>query len=169
VYVDYDPVVLAHARALLHSSGEGATEYIDSDLRDTKRILSQAAQLLDFTRPVAVSLLSILHAVLDSDQPLAIVATLLEAVPAGSYLAISHAAIDLVDAETMQGLQDTFKGKVQQQFQWRTREEVARFFDGLELVEPGLVPVDQWRPEAAKGGTRAKRKPAMWAAVGRKT
>ena len=164
VYVDYDPVVLAHARALLTSNEEGATEYIDSDLRDTLAILSQAAQLLDFTRPVAVTLLSILHAVPDADGPQAIVAALMDAVPSGSYIAISHAASDLITPEALQGLYDSFQ-KVQQQFQWRTREQVAQFFAGTDLVEPGLVRVDDWRPEPGAGDTR---KSAMWAAVGRK-
>ena len=164
VYVDYDPVVLAHARALLTSNEAGATEYIDSDLRDTSTILSQAARLLDFTRPVAVTLLSVLHAVLDADDPYAIVATLMDAVPPGSYLAISHGASDLIPPEALQGLYDTFK-KVQQQFQWRNREEMARFFAGTDLVEPGLVRVDDWRPEPGVSDTR---KSAMWAAVGRK-
>src|ERR1700761_5051364 len=158
-YVDYDPVVLAHARALLTSTGEGATEYIDADLRDTDKILEQARQLLDFDRPVAITLLTILHAITDADQPFEIVAKLLDAVPSGSFLVITHAAIDLVDPDTMQGLQDGWKGKVQQQFQWRTRDEVARFFAGLELVEPGLVQVDAWRPD---GGT-SDAKAAMWA------
>jgi hypothetical protein len=165
VYVDYDPIVLAHARALLTSNAEGATEYIDSDLRDTGTILSQAAQLLDFTKPVAITLLSILHAVLDADDPYAIVATIMDAVPPGSYLAISHAASDLIDPGALEGLYGSFKGKVQQQFQWRTREQVARFFAGMDLVEPGLVQVDDWRPEPGTDGTR---KSAMWAAVGRK-
>jgi hypothetical protein len=165
VYVDYDPVVLAHARALLTSNSKGATEYIDSDLRDTGTILSQAAQLLDFTEPVAVTLLSILHAVLDADDPYAIAATLMDAIPSGSYLAISHGASDLIDSEALQGLYDSFKDNVQQQFQWRTRAEMTRFFTGMDLVEPGLVRVDDWRPEPGTGDTR---KSAMWAAVGRK-
>ena len=93
VYVDYDPVVLAHARALLTSSEAGATEYIDADLRDTGTILGQAARLLDFTQPVAVTLLLILHAIPDSDDPHAIVARLMDAVPSGSYLAISHLGV----------------------------------------------------------------------------
>ncbi len=164
-YVDYDPVVLAHARALLTSTGEGATEYIDADLRDTDKILAQARQLLDFDRPVAITLLTILHAITDADQPYAIVAKLIDAVPPGSFLVITHAAIDLVDPETMQGLQDGWKGKVQQQFQWRTRDEVTGFFAGLELVEPGLVQVDAWRPDAGSGDAP---KAAMWAGVGQK-
>jgi len=165
VYVDYDPVVLAHARALLTSGEAGATEYIDSDLRDTGAILSQAARLLDFTKPVAVTLLAILHAIPDADDPYAIVATLMDAVPPGSYLVITHGASDLIDPEALQGLYDSFKGKVQQQFQWRTRDEVARFFAGADLVEPGLVRVDDWCQEPGGDGTSES---AMWAAVGRK-
>ena len=90
VYADYDPIVLAHARALLTSGEAGATEYIDSDLRDTQTILGATAKLLDFTKPMAVTLISILHAIPDGDDPHAIVVRLLGAVPSGSYLAISH-------------------------------------------------------------------------------
>jgi hypothetical protein len=165
VYVDYDPVVLAHARALLTSGDAGATEYINSDLRDTGAILSQAARLLDFTKPVAVTLLAILHAIPDADDPYAIVATLMDAAPSGSYLAITHGASDLIDPEALQGLYDSFKGKVQQQFQWRTREEVARFLADTDLVEPGIVRVDDWHREPGPDGVH---KSAMWAAVGRK-
>jgi S-adenosyl methyltransferase len=100
VYVDYDPVVLAHARALLVSGGEGATAYIDGDLRDTDRILAEAAELLDFSQPVAITLLAILHAIPDEDDPHAIVAKLLGAVPAGSYLAVSHSGSDLFVPDT---------------------------------------------------------------------
>ena len=97
VYVDYDPIVLAHARALLTSSEAGATEYIDADLRDTGTILAQAGQLLDFTKPVAITLLAILHAIPDADDPHAIVARLLDAVPPGSYLAVTHSGSDLFE------------------------------------------------------------------------
>jgi hypothetical protein len=165
VYVDYDPVVLAHARALLNSSEPGATEYIDADLRDTGKILTQAASLLDFSRPVAVTLLSILHAIPDADDPWAIVATVMDAVPSGSYLAISTSAGDLLGPEALRRLQDTWKGSVQQQLTFRDREQVARFFSGTDLVEPGLVPVDEWR---AQPGMTGKGNSAMWAAVGRK-
>src|ERR1700730_6935641 len=106
VYVDYDPVVLAHARALLASHESGATEYIDADLRDTGTILEQAAQLLDITKPVAVTLLAIVHVIPDADDPHAIVARVMDAVPSGSYLAISHAGSDLFDEDT----RDSFGG-----------------------------------------------------------
>jgi hypothetical protein len=164
-YVDYDPVVLAHARALLNSSKPGATEYIDADLRDTGTILASASRLLDFSRPVAVTMLSVLHAIPDADDPWAIVATVMDAVPAGSYLAISHSAGDLLSPEALRRLRDTWKGSVQQQLTFRDHEQIARFFEGTDLVEPGLVPVDGWRaePHPAETGNSA-----MWAAVGRK-
>ena len=165
VYVDYDPIVLAHARALLSSSESGATEYIDADVRDTDTILTQAAESLDFTQPVAVTMLTILHALPDSDDPFAIVAKIIDAVPPGSYLAITHAASDLIDPQELQRLYDSLNGKARQQFQWRTREQVARFFDRTDLVEPGLVRVDDWRPEPGAAGTR---KSGMWAAAARK-
>ena len=165
VYADYDPVVLAHARALLTSHEAGATEYIDADLRDTDTILDQAAQLLDFTKPVAVTLLAIVHVIPDSDNPHAIVAKVMDAVPPGSYLAISHAGTDLFDKET----NDTFRGVInqmmRQRYTPRSREQVARFFAGMDLVEPGLVPVEDWRPEP---GTADAGTSALYGGVGRK-
>ena len=165
VYVDYDPVVLAHARALLTSTEEGATEYIDADLRHTGTILERASRLLDFTKPVAVTMLAILHALPDSEDPYEIVATVMDAVPPGSYLAISHAAADLLDREMLESIKDAWRGKMQQQIIWRTREQVARFFAGTDLVDPGLVRVEEWRPDP---GPVDGRKFAGWAAVGRK-
>jgi hypothetical protein len=165
VYVDYDPIVLAHARALLTSNEVGATEYIDADLRDTETILDQAARLLDFTKPVAVTLISILHAIPDGDDPHAIVARLLGAVPSGSYLAISHMGSDLMASETLREMDEVWKRTSQQQYTPRGREQVARFFDGTDLVEPGLVRVEEWHPEP---GTGVARKTIMWSAVGRK-
>jgi hypothetical protein len=166
VYVDYDPIVLAHARALLDSSQAGATAYIDADLRDTGTILTQAAGLLDFTRPVAVTLVAILHVIPDADDPHAVVAAIMDAMPSGSYLALSHGGLDLLDRETL----DAFKGigagkKMRQQIAPRSREEVARFFEGTDLVEPGLVRVEEWRPGSAAGEAGRS---SMWCGVGRK-
>src|SRR5215469_7537151 len=163
VYVDYDPVVLAHARALLNSHEAGATEYIDADLRDTDKILGQAAEVLDFTKPVAVTMLTILHAIPDSDEPYAIVAKIMNALPPGSCLAVSHAAGDLLDDETRRGVMGVMDRMVQQQITVRNREQVARFFEGADLVEPGLVAVDRWRPEP---GTGTVSNAALWGAVG---
>jgi hypothetical protein len=165
VYVDYDPIVLAHARALLTSSEAGATEYIDADLRDTDTILARAGRLLDFTQPVAVTMLFILHAIPDSDDPHAIVATVMDALPPGSYLALSHLGSDIFDEEAQQGFQSIVGRMSQQQYTGRSREQMLRFFEGMELVEPGLVRIEEWRPEP---GDASDYKSTAWAAVGRK-
>ncbi len=165
VYVDSDPVVLAHARALLTSTSAGATEYIDADLRDTGTILEGAGRLLDFTQPVAVTLVAILHAIPDSDDPYAIVARLMDAVPSGSYLALSHLGPEFFTPQALQEMQDVSSGRIQQEFAYRPRDQVARFFAGTDLVEPGLVPLEDWRPEPGAADTG---KSAMWCAVGRK-
>jgi hypothetical protein len=165
VYVDYDAIVLAHARTLLSSHPAGVTEYVDADLRDTAAILRQAGQVLDFTRPVAVTLLAVLHAIPDSDDPYAIVSQLMDAVPSGSYLTISHAGSDLFDLEALDGLEEITVQLVRLQPAFRSREQVARFFDRTDLVEPGLVRVEEWRPDAATDTTGRS---SAWCAVGRK-
>jgi hypothetical protein len=165
VYVDYDPVVLAHARALLDSSEAGATEYIDADLRDTDTILEQAARLLDFSQPVAVTMLSILHAIPDADDPHAIVAKLMAAVPPGSHLAVSHVGAELLDRDKQDGVRGVADKMVQQTPTYRSREQLARFFEGADLVDPGIVRVEEWRPEP---GTDITARSSMWCAVGRK-
>jgi hypothetical protein len=165
VYVDYDPVVLAHARALLTSNEAGATEYIDADLRDTDKILGPAARLLDFTKPVAVTMLMILHVIPDSDDPHALVARVLDAMPAGSYLALSHLGSELLAGEKKEGFENVVSRSAQQQYIGRTREEMLRFFEGMDLVEPGLVRVEQWRPDPDGGETGTS---ALWCALGRK-
>jgi S-adenosyl methyltransferase len=164
-YVDYDPVVLAHARALLTSSEAGATDYIHADLRDIGTIISQARQMLDFTQPVAITLLAILHVIPDPDGPYAIVAEAMDAVPAGSYLAISHSASDLIPREAQEGMMGIGERMAVQRYEPRSREQVARFFEGTDLVEPGIVQVGEWRPEPGTGGAG---KSAVWGAVGRK-
>jgi SAM-dependent methyltransferase len=153
VYVDYDPVVLAHARALLVSHDAGTTAYIDADLRATDTILTEAAELLDFSQPVAVTLLAILHTIPDADDPHAIVAQVMDAVPPGSYLAVSHSGSDLFAQETRDSFRSVINGSMQQQYTPRSREQVLRFFAGLDLVPPGLVPVEEWRPEPATDTT----------------
>ena len=165
VYVDYDPVVLAHARALLVSRDEGATAYIDADLRDTDRILAEAAKLLDFSQPVAITLLAILHAIPDGDDPHAIVAKLVDAVPAGSYLAVSHSGSDLFVPDTKDTFSTVINQTMQQQYTARSREQIDRFFAGLDLVAPGLVPVEEWRPDPAMANAGTS---AVYGAVGRK-
>jgi hypothetical protein len=165
VYVDYDPIVLAHARALLTSHEAGATEYIDADLRDTELILDQAARLLDFTKPVAVTLLMILHVIPDSDDPHALVAKVMDAMPSGSYLALSHLGTELLDQEAKEGFNDVVSRSAQQQYIGRNRDEMLRFFDGMDLVEPGLVRVEEWQPDPEIGETGRS---ALWCALARK-
>jgi hypothetical protein len=162
VYVDYDPVVLAHARALLTSTPEGVTDYVDSDLRDLTKVLADAARTLDFGQPVAVNIAMTLHAIPDTDDPHAIVAQYMKAMPAGSYLSISHPASD-IEPEKAAALVDRLKPLSYQQYTARTRAQVLRFFDGLELVEPGLVQVQQWRP-----AIEVPEIYSVWAGVARK-
>ena len=144
VYVDNDPLVLAHARALLTSTSEGACDYIDADLRDPGNILREAARTLDFGKPVAVMLLGILPHIPDYDLARSVVARLVDALPAGSYLVITH-AVDTSPAFNQAQQQYNQTGAVP--YQMRTREQIAGFFDGLDLVEPGVVPASQWRPD----------------------
>jgi hypothetical protein len=157
--------VLAHARALLTSHQAGATQYIDADLRDTGTILGQAGRLLDFTQPVAVTLLMILHVIPDADDPYAIVARVLDALPPGSYLALSHLGAELLDQEKQDGFQNVVRRHAQQQYIGRSRAEIERFFAGMDLVDPGVVRVEEWRPGQDSAETS---KSALWCAVGRK-
>src|SRR6202012_4825192 len=146
VYVDNDPIVLAHARALLASSPEGAGDYIDADLRDTGTVLGRAAETLDFGEPVAVMVLCTMQYVPDADDPHAIIARLMDAVPSGSFLAMSDTTRD-VDTQAMTTGAERYNARLGSAvFTPRTGAEYARFFDGLSLVEPGLVVMPQWRP-----------------------
>jgi hypothetical protein len=157
--------VLAHARALLTSGPRGVTRYLDADLRDTDRVLGAAAEMLDFSRPVAVMLMAILQHVDDAADPYAIVARLLGALPAGSYLALSHPASD-IEAKAQGEMASRLNQTMAEKVTMRDRAQVARFFEGLELVEPGLVRVPEWRPASE---LEAKRPAGLWGGVGRKT
>ena len=150
VYVDNDPMVLAHARALLVGT-TAPTAYVDADLRDTGMVLAEAAQLLDFTKPVAVMLISVLHLIPDEDDPHAIVTRLMEAVPSGSWLALSHPARDVHPQQVTEAA-SRFNQLAPANATLRTRAEILRFFDGLELLEPGLVQIHRWRPGLSAPG-----------------
>ena len=160
VYVDNDPLVLVHARALLSSSPEGETAYIDSDVENPERILSEAGRTLDFTKPVALTMIGILGNVADYDEARSIVRRLLDAVPSGSYLAVSDGTLTSPAAIESQ--------RVAKQsghpYNLRTPEEIEGYFEGLELLEPGVVPTSQWRPEP---GSEAEMLD-VYCAVGRK-
>jgi S-adenosyl methyltransferase len=165
VYVDNDPIVLTHARALLASRPEGATAYIDADARDTDTILAEAGKLLDFSHPVAVMLLGVLHCIPDEDDPAAIVARLLDAVPPGSYMAIVHPASDVATDKMEQALGD-YNKQAGSALTARSHAEVSRFFDGLDLVEPGVVQIHRWRP--GTDGLGQGRELAAYGGLGRK-
>lgn len=147
VYVDNDPLVLTHARALLTSSPEGKTDYLDEDLRNVEAILEHAAKTLDFDQPVALMLLGVVIFIDDDSEAYGIVRRLLDALPAGSHLVLSHTitspSMPDVD-EAVAFWNENGTPKLTQ----RTPDRVAEFFDGLELLDPGVVSCNRWRPEA---------------------
>ncbi|MCX4671053.1 SAM-dependent methyltransferase [Streptomyces sp. NBC_01381] len=146
VYVDNDPLVLAHARALLTSTPEGETAYIDADLHDPEAILRTAATTLDLSKPVALMILNTLGHVADYGQARDLVGRLMAGLPAGSYLIVSDST---ATSEGMIAASDAYNKSGAIPYYVRGVEEIGGFFDGLELVEPGVVPVTRWRPESA--------------------
>lgn len=167
VYADNDPLVLAHARALLTSSPEGVTDYIDADVRDPATILHEAARTLDFTRPVAITLIAILHHITDYDEARSIVSRFMEAVPSGSYLVVAHSTNAIYGAVSDEAVGRWNKfGKPPVVL--RSPEQIAGFFDGLELLEPGVVSTPRWRPDVTDIGGGMPRDVDQFGAVGRK-
>ncbi|MGH3249549.1 MAG: SAM-dependent methyltransferase [Trebonia sp.] len=146
VYADADDVVVAHSKLILEGNADAAV--IQADLRDPASILADPVTktLLDFTRPVALLLVAVLHCIADADNPEQIVATLRDALPPGSYLVVSHACSD-PKPEAMAKFESVYNSKVAAQGRARTRAEITRFFDGFTLVDPGPVWGPQWRPE----------------------
>ncbi|RRO18002.1 SAM-dependent methyltransferase [Saccharopolyspora rhizosphaerae] len=176
VYVDNDPIVLAHARALMTSTDEGETKFIYADLHDPDSILSDPslAGTLDLTQPTAVMLVAVLMYFRENAEVEQVLGKLLDAVPSGSYLAITHPTADF-DPEAMAGVVASAE-RSGIPFQPRSQDEVASFFQGMDLVEPGVAPVLAWRPDDEPGGV-TKLHPEhqvdphsayYWAAVGRK-
>jgi hypothetical protein len=169
VYVDNDPVVLAHAHTLVKSTPEGAAAYIDGDLTDPPTVLKRAGATLDLTRPVAVLLVSLLHLVPDEADPYRIVAGYVDALPSGSYLVVTQLTKD-IRPEAMARLEQSAPPDARYAFVMRSHAEVSRFFTGLELVDPGVVTVDAWHPdEPADEPARADADPIpFYCGVGRK-
>ena len=151
VYVDNDPLVLAHARALLTSTPEGATDYIHADMHDPANIVAGAARTLDFGQPIAITMLGVLWHVMDNDEAYAIVSRLVQALPSGSYLALNHPTLE-VTGEKMATAIRYWNEYGTPPGTHRTPAELARFFDGMDLVEPGVVSITRWRPETTTSG-----------------
>ena len=166
VYVDNDPVVLVHARALLTSTPEGETAYLEADLRDTSAILQAAAQTLDFGQPIALMLLIILHLIPDEDDPYGIVSTLVQALPVGSYLVLAHPASDIRAAKMAEMTRRVNERMSGPKATMRDRAVITRFFDGLQLLEPGVVQPQHWRPDP---GSLSPPQVTAWCGVAQKT
>jgi hypothetical protein len=161
VYVDNDPLVLVHARALLTGSAHGATDYVDADLHEVGAVVAGARHTLDFDQPVAIMMLGILNFVLDDDEARRIVATLVEAVPAGSYLAITHPTVELGGEMNVPAM-EFYNKRARPRIRARDRAGIAALVDGLDLVEPGLVSAPLWRPDGEAAEV------PLWAVVARK-
>jgi hypothetical protein len=164
MYIDNDPIVLRHAQALLTGTKEGVTSFLYADLRDLDKILCEAAATLDFGQPTALLMLGILHGVGDKFDPRGIVRRLVEAVPGGSYLAINHLTADIYP-EMSQFAAELNKHNLEAPLVLRDHAQVSSFFDGLEMVEPGVVQVSKWRPQSEEEATAAG---ALWGGVARK-
>ncbi len=164
VYVDNDPIVQAHAKSLLAGSEPGTVTFLGGDLREPDPILAQAAATLDFGRPVAILLHGIIHNVSDADQPHAIIDRLTGAVPAGSYLSICHLTADIYP-ELIEFARALNGRNLDSPLVLRDHAQVTSFFDGLELVDPGVVQLSKWRPESEAEAAAAA---ALWGGVARK-
>jgi hypothetical protein len=151
VYADNDPMVLTHARALLTSTPEGACDYVDGDLRDPDDILAKAARTLDFTKPVGLMLLGILHHIPDTDEPYLIVRHLVSALAPGSFLTINHST-SAVHGAAMEEAVAHWNQVGTPSMTLRTPEQITRFFDGLDLLPPGVISCSRWRPDLAPAG-----------------
>jgi hypothetical protein len=165
VYVDNDPVVLAHATALLVPTPPGVTDYIEADLNEPDEILRGAARTLDFNKPIAVMLLGILEFITDNANAYGIVKRLMDSMVADSHLVIAHPTTD-IDGEAMRTVEQLWNDSGAVPAKFRSREEFSRFFDGLEVLEPGVVSLTQWRPDP--GTLYADRQLGFYCAVARK-
>lgn len=169
VYVDNDPIVLAHAHEILRGKSKDRTAFLQGDLRQPEAILDAAAGILDLSRPVGVLLIGILHVIPDNDDPHGIVATVRDALVPGSHLAISQLASD-IEPEQMSEVTrrlETTTGRTNPPA-LRPRSEVARFFEGLELLDPGTVPANRWRPDGRGPAGGEERPTPLYGGVGRK-
>ncbi|GLY06469.1 MULTISPECIES: SAM-dependent methyltransferase [Actinoplanes] len=166
VYVDNDPMVMAHARALLTSAPEGETRYLEEDLRDPERILS-SLEILDLTQPVGLILVAVIHFLPSQEQATGIVRTLLDALPAGSHLVMTCATTDFLTPELKANWDESLRTG-RSDVHPRGRAEFAQFFTGLELIDPGIVALSEWRPDPAADENPAPVDASLFGAVARK-
>jgi hypothetical protein len=168
VYVDNDPLVLVHARALLTSSSEGATAYLDADIRSPEKILAdpELHATIDLSKPTALMIVAVLHFVPDEDEPLRAVAKLTAAMPSGSYLVLTHATNDYMPPETSAAVNEA-DTRTRVSFQFRTKDQFAEFLAGTDLVEPGIVSVAEWRAENEEQPRPTAAEAAVYGAVAR--
>jgi O-methyltransferase involved in polyketide biosynthesis len=167
VYVDNDPIVLAHARALLTGTPEGKTAYVDADLFEPDKILEAAAKTLDFDRPIALMLLGIMGHVGDYDEARSIVRRLLQPLPSGSYLALDDGT-DVIDKAAVEEAQGAYNESGAIPYHPRSPQQIAGFFEGLELVEPGVVSCPRWRPDPVDADGAPPEELDAFGGVGRK-
>jgi hypothetical protein len=151
VYVDNDPIVLSHAEVLLRSGPHGRCAYVDADARDPRAVLAEAAKTLDFSQPVAIIMLGILHYIPDDDDPYAVVRSYLDAVCPGSYLVASHASSDIKLPGQVEAT-DRYNSQANIPLTLRSREQFARFFRDMDLIPPGITPLGQWAPGVTETG-----------------
>lgn len=169
VYVDHDPIVLAHSQGLLDGTTRGVTEFLQADLLEPAAILDapRVREVLDFDRPIGLLLAAVLHFIGDDQDPYGVVKTLLDALPAGSFLVLSHLTGDFVP-ESWADVTEVF-GRQGITMRVRSKPEVQRFFDGLEMVDPGLQVLNRWRPNAAEPSTETDAAVSVYGGVGRKS
>jgi S-adenosyl methyltransferase len=168
VYVDNDPMVMVHARALLTSTPDGETRYIEEDLRNPEKILAQAAEVLDFREPVGLVLVAVVHFLSDQDQAREIVHTLLDALPPGSHLVMTCATTDFLTPELKANWDESLRTGRSDVYP-RTRAEFDQFLTGLEVIDPGVVPISEWRPSATDEERPTPVEASLFGVVARRT
>ncbi|MDI2031432.1 SAM-dependent methyltransferase [Saccharopolyspora sp. TS4A08] len=168
VYTDNDPIVLAHARALMSRSGQGATAYVDADLRDPDTILNsrEFRETLDAKRPIGLMLIAVVHFIEDDDEALDVVRRIVDVLPSGSYVAATIATDDYAP-ELLAEVRRAYR-EHGETLKFRTHDKALRFFDGLDIVDPGLVQMHKWRPDDLEHLKIPEADIAMYAAIARK-
>ena len=166
VYVDNDPMVMAHARALLTSTPQGETRYLEEDLREPEKILA-ALDILDLSQPVGLILVAVVHFLPSQEQARSVLRTLVDALPSGSHLVMTHATTDLLTPELKANWDESLRSG-RSDVHPRTRDEFAEFFTGLEIVDPGIVAISEWRPDPADEEQPSPVDASLFGAVARK-